>query len=140
MVVKNLNGRSHQILENGFMTCGASKCLGMHAQAITHPLLPFSSPILLHVGFLHAAEVSCVLSFTFLLISLIFACLEIRFGIVQYMGKEDLCFYCIFMDSSMAENRFYLAEWPRSKKYVFGFHNSHFGLPYCHRRLQKSKT
>ena len=65
MVVRNSNGRSHHILENIFLTCGASKCLGMHAQAITHPLLPFSSPILLHVGFLHAVEVLCVLSFMF---------------------------------------------------------------------------
>ena len=65
MAVRNLNGRSHQILENVVLTCGASKCLGMHAQAITHPLLPFSSPILLHVDFLHATEVSCVLSSRF---------------------------------------------------------------------------
>ena len=43
-----------------FLTCGASKCLGRLTQAITHPLLPFSSPILPHVGFLHAAEASCV--------------------------------------------------------------------------------
>ena len=47
------------------MTCGASKCLGMHAQAITHPLVPFSPPILLHVGFLHAVEVSCVIIHVF---------------------------------------------------------------------------
>ena len=60
MAVINSNGRSHQILENIFLTCGEIKCLGRHAQAITHPLLPFSSPILLHVGFLHATEASCV--------------------------------------------------------------------------------
>ena len=109
MAVRNLNLRSHQILENVFMTCGESKCLGMHFQAITNPLLPFSSPILLHVGFPHVAEFSCVLSFMLLLIFLIFACPEICFGIVQNVGKEDLCFYCIFMDSSMDGNHFYLA-------------------------------
>ena len=92
MAVRNSNWGSHHILENVFLTCGASKCLGRHAQAITHPLIPFSSPILLHVVFLHAVEVSCVLSFTFLLISLIFACPEIHFGIVQYVGKEIYVF------------------------------------------------
>ena len=93
-----------------FLTCGASKCLGMHAQAITHPLLPFSSPILLHVCFLHATEVSCVLSFTFLLIFLIFACPEIRFGYYLASGQERFMFSCVFMDSLMAGHHFYLPE------------------------------
>ena len=60
MAVRNLNWRSHQILENIFLTCGVIKWLGMHAQSISHPLLPFSSPILPHVGFLHVAEASYV--------------------------------------------------------------------------------
>ena len=82
--------------------------------SITHPLLPFSSPILLHVGFLHAAEVSCVLSFAFLLIFLIFACPEIRFGYYSASEQERFTFSCVFMDSPMAGHRFYLTEWPRS--------------------------
>ena len=40
----NSNLGSHPFLESVFLTCGASKCLGMHAQAIIHPCLSFHHP------------------------------------------------------------------------------------------------
>ena len=37
----NSNLGSHPFLESVFLTCGASKSLGMHAQAIMHPFVCF---------------------------------------------------------------------------------------------------
>ena len=122
------------------MTCGESKFLRMHSQAITHPFLPFSSPILLHVGFLHVAEVLYVLSFTFLLIFLIFACLEICFGIVQYVGKEIYIFTTFSWVLPWLGTVFTLLSGQEARNPFLGFITVVFGLMYCHRCLQKSKT
>ena len=41
---QNSNLGGHPFLESVFLTCGASKCLGRHAQAIMHPCLSFTHP------------------------------------------------------------------------------------------------
>ena len=52
----NSNLVNHRFLESVFLTCGASKYLERHAQAIRHPCLSFSLPILTHMGSLMQEE------------------------------------------------------------------------------------
>ena len=51
----NSNWEDHPFWKNVFLTCGVSKCLEMHAQAIIHPRLSFS-PILMEFWLSHAAR------------------------------------------------------------------------------------
>ena len=139
MAVRNSNWRSHQILENIFLTCGASKCLGMHAQAITHPLLPFfltHSPsrwipscswsfmcVIIHV-FAHFPHICMPRNLFWLLFS--------KWARNIYVL---LCFHgfsnggALFLPSWVAKN---LDSW------FLGLWQS-FWLSYCHSHLQNQK-
>ena len=70
----------HPFLESVFLTCGESKSLGRHAQAIMHPCLSFPHSFPSHGGSLTQQEDEGTLSLTFGGRFSISACPEIGSG------------------------------------------------------------
>ena len=77
---QNLNLGSHPFLESVFLTCGASKCLGMHTQAIIHPCLSFPHPFHSRGNSLKQQQEDGALSLMFGCRFSILACPEIGLG------------------------------------------------------------